>query len=227
MLYPSMHEWERWTTDSSERWRCHVAWKDELDLEAAVIEEDPDGFEVPFMKQALRMIDLWAVEGTLQERVGEIREVYNSFQPQFTEPFFEDVEAKEQADALLESPAFRNRIGEWHNLMAGVDSPDPEQRQMFEDAFSKLEKMGLAEAEPILRLLLRAKKHGGNGRPPARPPWRNVHRSMELMRELMADGVSKKVVAERAARKSPGTGTMNNRIRYFVELFEKKQSLRE
>lgn len=183
-----------------------IATCGELDIEAIALQSKCRD-DIIAAKRALREIDRMKLAGTYDDERARLAEFLD-------EPAFPELpdQAREDVSALT-------------NFLAGLNSPDVIQRELFRHLYDRggLSEKSLGEALHILRPLQAAKHRKGAKQ--LVPPWRNVAEALDEMRLDVAAGRSIPEAARRAARAE--TGGAENRAGTLERHYRARMSLRE
>lgn len=196
-----------------DQWEYRLAMCDELVLERIIIEEGvpDDEFARRSLSQdkiALREIDRLKVEGSYETERARLCSLVGG--------------------SAFRLPKLDERLmSATSNLLAGLRSPDPDQRERFRRFY---EVMGIADKAPcecreLLMVLEPAQRPPNVGRPTVCPPWANVVEHMDSMRFAVARGGSIPEAARRAAE-IEGMPQRASRAKYFERLYRKRIAFR-
>lgn len=171
--------------------------------------------------EALRMVDALKLSGKYQEERSRLQKIIVEAQ---------DEASRESHAAFTKnfnSPEMVDFKAVLYNLLAGIRSPDPQQRARFLALMDELELWDKTPREvsvALLRALERAKLPKGRKSIPT--PWANVTEHMDAMRLVVAGGLSiyHAALARAALARTAGEA---ERSRTLAKLYRQKLALRE
>ncbi|MDA0924658.1 MAG: hypothetical protein O3A97_08680 [Proteobacteria bacterium] len=189
-----------------------LALWDEAEIEAQVLDleigSDRDQADLAAFQQALQAIDGLKISGRYDQEIAKLRG------------------NRTESEARHHTGTARDFARAYANLMAGVRSPDPEQRARFKklmDELSLWEKVPSDVPKSILAVLEAAKRP--KGRKSLIVPWANEHQHMDAMRLAVAAGQSV-LDAARARAALEQTAGQTERAKTLAKLYRQKMDLR-
>lgn len=170
---------------------------------------------------ALRRIDALSIEGRYEkERAALNQKIMQN--PEIVK----SIQAMRKLQSHFSKPSVNILVEHTQNFLAGLRSPDQEQKKRFRrlaDHLSLGDKTP-GEIAPVLEILERAK--GRKGRPSLPTPWTNEITHMDAMRLLVAGGMS---IPQAAREQSKGEGRADaaERAKTLEKLYRKRIQIRE
>lgn len=203
-----------------------LASYDETSLEEQLIgfskrdDEFYSEYRIAF-KDALRAVDALKMSGKYPKERSRLKKILEDAEEEVSH------ESRKAFDRRWKSPQMIEYLSHVSNLLAGTQSPDPEQRTRF---LALMDELGLWNKTPrevptaLLRSLERAKRPKGRKSIPT--PWANVTEHMDAMRVAVADGASIYEAARTRAALEKTAGEAE-RARTLAKLYRQKMALRE
>ena len=203
-----------------------LASHDETSLEQQAIDtlKDETDWNLTYrqlFKEALRLVDALKISGRYESEKSRLAQIVQEAQEDTAR------ETKERFKRHWETPEMQEFLSHMSNLLAGIRSPDPEQRARFRDLMDQLELWNKTPREvpvALLRALERAKLPKGRKSIPT--PWANVTEHMDAMRLAVASGDSIHEAARARAILEQTAGEAE-RARTLAKLYRQKMALRE